>query len=448
MNTKHHLNHLKLALIVVIVGALALPSMAQAGQHPRYKLVDLGTLGGPSSGVTGAGDKSVNNNATVVGAADTANPDPFDPNCFTASCFVQHAFKWQNGVLTDLGALPGGASSVAIYINERGEIAGLSQNGLVDPLTGLPESIAVLWKDGQIFNLGTLGGNESIATALNNRGQVVGGAANTIPDPFSLSAVIGNPVFATQTRAFLWDNGVMVDLGTLGGPDSSSGLVNEHGQVAGVSYIDSTPNGITRIPTVRPFLWEKGHMFDLGSLGGAFATVSGLNERGDVVGEMSLPGEESQHPYFWARGRLTDLGTLGGSSGEVADVNDAGEVVGDADLPNGLHDAFLWKNGVMTDLGNLGITSAAHDLNSRGQVVGGSRVSFQGTQLNAFLWENGGPMLDLNTLIPADSTLHLVYANRISDSGVIDGVGLPPGVAFEDINTRGHAFLLIPVGQE
>jgi hypothetical protein len=57
-------------------------------------------------------------------------------------------------------------------------------------------------------------------------------------------------------------------------------------------------------------------------------------------------------------------------------------------------------------------------------------------------------MVDLNTLIPADSALHLVFALYINDRGEIAGNGLPPGVPFEDIDSRGHAFLLIPVGEE
>jgi probable HAF family extracellular repeat protein len=450
MNTKKHFNHFKLALIV---GSLALPLITQAEQppakeHSRYKLIDLGTLGGPSSTVAGE-DKIVNNHGTVIGGADTAIPDPFAPNCFTASCFVQHAFQWQDGVRTDLGALADGVSSIAIYINEKGDVVGLSQNGLIDPLTGGPEYFAVLWKNDEIISLGTLGGNGSIAVALNNRGQVVGGAANSISDPFSLSPILGGPNFATQTRAFLWENGVMRELGTLGGPDSFGWFVNERGQVAGVSYTDSIPNDTTGLPTLHPFLWENGQMLDLGSLGGAFSGVNWLNNRGAVVGFMTLPGDEFQHPYLWDHGTLIDLGTFGGSNGEAAGLNDAGEVVGVADLPDeGSHNAFLWKKGVMMDLGNLGITSAAHAINSKGQVVGASRVSVQGTQANAFLWENGGPMVDLNTLIPANSALHLVFAEHISDRGEIAGTGLPPGVPFEDIGTRGHAFLLIPVGEE
>jgi probable HAF family extracellular repeat protein len=444
MRTKYPLNDWKSAVILI---SLALPLFAQAGQHHRYRLIDLGTLGGPSSTFESTA-RTINNQGTAVGAADTAAPDLFAPNCFGPNCFVQHAFQWRDGVLTDLGALAEGVSSFAVSINGIGDVAGLSQNGLIDPLTGTPEQYAVVWNNGQIINLGSLGGNGSAATAINNRNQVVGGAANTVSDPFSLLTIIGGPTLATQTRAFLWENGAMRDLGTLGGPDSFAWFVNEGGQIAGVSYTDSTPNDTTGIPTVHPFLWKNGRMLDLGSLGGTYADVYGFNNRGQVVGPMTLPGDEIQHPYLWSDGALFDLGTLGGSNGEPRGVNESGEVVGLADLPNGLHNGFLWKSGVMTDLGNLGLTSAALAINSKGQVVGGSRVSRVPSLVSAFLWEKGGPMINLNTLIPANSSLHLTEAFSINERGEIMGRGVPPGISVDDVETLGHAFVLIPVGQE
>src|SRR5437667_12810767 len=99
MNTKLHHNHLTLALIA---GSLALPLIAQAAQHPRYKLIDLGTLGGPSSNFN-TFSKTINNQGTATGVADTALPDPFAPNCFGPNCLVQHAFQWENGLMNDLG---------------------------------------------------------------------------------------------------------------------------------------------------------------------------------------------------------------------------------------------------------------------------------------------------------------------------------------------------------
>jgi uncharacterized membrane protein len=65
--------------------------------------------------------------------------------------FVSHAFEWQKGVVTDQGTLPGAENcSVATSINKNSEIAGYSENGQIDPLVGLKEIRAVLWKDGKI----------------------------------------------------------------------------------------------------------------------------------------------------------------------------------------------------------------------------------------------------------------------------------------------------------
>jgi probable HAF family extracellular repeat protein len=70
-------------------------------------------------------------------------------------------------------------------------------------VTAYPAENAVLWKDGQIINPGTLGGHESGAGWHNSRGQVVGFSSNTTPDFCSLFGL------GTQTRAFMWENGKM-----------------------------------------------------------------------------------------------------------------------------------------------------------------------------------------------------------------------------------------------
>jgi probable HAF family extracellular repeat protein len=163
-----------------------------------------------------------------------SSPDPHAPNfCFDLDCFVAHAFKWKNGVRTDLGLLPGGTSSQPNWISKSGLIAGVADNDEIDPLImGFPELRAVLWKDGEIKDLGTLpeGGYESFANAVNSRGQVIGWALNTIPDSNSMTL----PGF--QTRAFFWEDGVMQDLGTLGsGTNAQAVLINEPGQVVGWS---------------------------------------------------------------------------------------------------------------------------------------------------------------------------------------------------------------------
>jgi uncharacterized membrane protein len=238
--------------------ALPLPLVAQDGQdlkhgHDHYKLIDIGTFGGPASQFSVPSAKGLNNRGTTTGVADTSVPDPNCPNCFF-DMFIDHAFVSQDGVTTDLGTLPGGASSFAYDVNNRGLIAGQSQIGSIDPLTGLPELRGVLWREGQTVDLGTLGGNASNANAINDRGQVVGGALTGTPDPFAMvpqascmvlqstgntcsgSTFAYNALFSnatTETHAFLWQDSVMLDLGTLGGPDSNALINNDHGQVAG-----------------------------------------------------------------------------------------------------------------------------------------------------------------------------------------------------------------------
>jgi probable HAF family extracellular repeat protein len=475
------------SILVSTLLALAVPlSGAAAQKHHHYKLIDIGTFGGPQSYFNNLhlGDRfgfvtafygfaQVSNGPQVlVGFADTATPEPYSANplfCYVPDCFIAHAYKWHDGVKTDLGVLPGGASSAAFWINSSGVIAGNSQNGQTDPLvTGLPELRAVIWKHGQIEDLGTLGGSSSFTQAINNRGQVTGVALNGVADPFSfyyqflicLPSLSLPPQFqvcpanATQTRAFIWDaeNG-MEDIGTLGGPDAGGFLINNRGQVAGFSYTDSIPaDPNTGFPTLHPFLWERGKgMKDLGTLGGVTAgAVNGLNERGEVVGSSDLPGDQQIHPFLWDGKKLIDLIAppfAGGANGEAAWINDAGEVVGIAGLPvpcpgspqtaGEVQHAFLWRKGVMRDLGTLSgiLNTEANFINSKSQVVGDA-FACDFSVFTATLWENGS-IVDLNTLVPSGTPLYLFMASFIDDRGQIAAFGSLP-------NGDMHAVLLIP----
>ena len=111
--------------------------------------------------------------------------------------------------------------------------------------------------------------------------------------------------------------------------------MNERGQVAGVSYTSFTPNQGTGIPTQDPFLWDNGKMMDLGTLGGTAGWPWGLNKRGQVTGQSNLADDAHYHAFLWDRGMLKDLGTLGGDNSSARWINDAGEVVGRADLCSG-----------------------------------------------------------------------------------------------------------------
>jgi probable HAF family extracellular repeat protein len=199
------------------------------------------------------------------------------------------------------------------------------------------------------------------------------------------------------------------------------------------------------------FVWQDGAMSDLGTLGGFFSAGSeatAVNNAGQVVGgsygihsgghHHGLHSHRISHAFLWQNGVMTDLGTLGGKSSYANAVNDAGEVVGSAALRHsrefGTH-AFLWSNGAMTDLGTLGgVDSFATGINNQGQVVG---YSYTGTgYTHAFVWQ-GGVMTDLNSLLSNGAGWTLSDATAVNQAGQIVGYGTTPDGLI-------HAFLLTP----
>jgi probable HAF family extracellular repeat protein len=451
MNSKTWTRIIALTLFAALAMPVSLAAQDKAKpkhQYHRYQLIDVGTFGGPQSfqylGNVGA-NRVLNNRGTFAGWADTSMIDPL---CFfdNPDCNVAHAFVWQNGAKTDLGILPGGLNSQVNWISAAGVTAGAADTGQMDPLAGIPQIDAVLWKNGGIIDLGNLpeGGYQSFTGAVNSRGEVVGNANNTIPDPNSMFT--GYP---TQTRAFYWENGVMQDLGTLGtGTDAEATQINERGQVVGVSYVNSIPSafcsGVGFPVTTGSFIWDKKHgMQDLGGLGGTCTVAYDLNNRGHVVGQSNRSDDQSQHPFVWETATgITELPTAANVYGAALAVNDAGDIVGLGDAPNSQASATLWrKTGrkyQTTYLGRLhsGDCAIGVSINASGQVIGDSGPNGCSTTL-PFLWKDGGPMVDLNTLIPPNSGLQLFEAGQINDRGEIT-------VSASDSNGDNHAVLLIP----
>jgi probable HAF family extracellular repeat protein len=416
-----------------------------AGNHYRYKLVDLGTLGGPISygGLNGDGFRLLNDSGGVASRADLAVPDPNASfGCYDPDCFQAHASLWKHGVIKDLGALPENNNSAAGSINSRGWATGQSQNSTIDPVLGFPEFRGVLWRNGPIIDLGILSfGTESLGIWVNDAGQVIGfSTINTEPDPFGF---LGFP-----THTFIWQNGQKLDIGTLGGNDTFMGASCSHppeGMVWGSSSTSTAPNADTGIPTFDPFLWNHGRMIDLGTLGGTNGFAQCANSRREIIGMSNLAGDAIFHAFLWRNGRMEDLGTLGGDDSEAIWINDSGVIAGSADLPTpGIHDAVRWTNGHILDLGTVDgdACSRGRGINARGQIVGGSSDCHN--FLHAFVWEEGGPMLDLNTLIPPGSGLQLTNAVDINDRGEILAKSVPLGVMPIDDQDLGHIVLLVP----
>jgi probable HAF family extracellular repeat protein len=443
----NHKIRISMAFAVGVAVCASAPFRSSAQQtpttHHHYVVVDAGTLGGPESIVYEPGVRSLNNRGTLSSCADTPNLDFNNPQnpAFgypdgIIDPYIQHSFQSKRGEIEDLGTFPGGTSSCSQWISDSGWIAGSATNGKIDPVAGFPAINAALWRNGQLLNLGTFGGDESLAWSVNDQGQVVGFATNTIPDQFAGAVSFGYS--ATQTHAFLWQNGRMHDLGTLGGPDSDALLINERGQIAGISITTIDP--ATQQPTVDPFLWENGKMIDLGTLGGTSGTPDVINNKGQVVGISNLAGDQTWHPFLWSNGVLRDLGTNGGSFGEARWINDGGDAAGWATLTGDfVGHATLWKEGKIVDLGATTDLpcSYANGINNLGQVLGALQHCpdvIAGRE--ALLWEKGD-LVNLNTLIPLGSEIVLIQAITANDRGEIVAEG-------RLLNGDLRAVLLIP----
>lgn len=226
--------------------------------------------------------------------------------------------------------------------------------------------------------LPTLGGNGS-AAQVNNRG-VVAGQVDVAPDP-ACTPQTPRPV------PVVWEKGVLQLLPLLPGfPYAGPSAINDTGQAAGVMVSDcaGTVN--------QAVLWEHGTATPLGSLGGTqFGEAAAINNRGEVVGFSSLPGNTTFHAFFWSKSTgMQDLGTLPGSvSSFAAGTNNAGQIVGGSNDPNGAR-AFLIQDGIISDLNTfLPARSTlflilAFDINSHGQIVGLAQDTTT-QQLHAFL---------------------------------------------------------------
>src|ERR1019366_3421912 len=115
--------------------------------------------------------------------------------------------------VTDLGA-----------VGQAGQPFVITNNGLVSGAAAFPDNTlhGVLWYRGRMLDIGTPGlkGPNSMAIGVNQRGQAVGEAGTHSPDPkgedFCGFAALGLPSSGTTCLPFLWQNGVMHPLPTLG----------------------------------------------------------------------------------------------------------------------------------------------------------------------------------------------------------------------------------------
>lgn len=284
-----------------------------------------------------------------------------------------HGFVWRDGVASDLGTWAGGDYSLANGINANGEIVG--DSGTYE----IPGSIrAVLWHDGAIQDLGSLGGN-SFATAINSDGVIVGNSELT-PS-------------GAQFRAVMWRQGAMTILPTLDGSYyDAPGLLDDQGDAAGYSVLSS---GVE-----HAVLWTSGTIEDLGP--GRAVGLSGL-------GQVLVQGTDAQgstRVFVWDHGSET---TLPATVTSAAAINDNGQVVGEYEPAGATRQhGFLWSSGHMTDLGTLSPVA----LNDKGQIL----ASDSATYGVAFVWDQG----NITQLLPT-SAGSTAMPTDITDNGLVTG---------------------------
>jgi len=364
-----------MAAIVLAGSSTGGPTRASENERTEYAVANLPSLGGTvSSG----------NSLNDLGWASGTSNLPGDT--------TQHATLWLRGSRIDLGTLGGPNSGVIWPVkNDRGLISGIAETNEPDPLgerwscsaffpsrTG-KTCRGVVWEGRSIRALPTLGGNNGFATGSNNQRQVVGWTETTMHDPTCV------PPQVLQFRAVIWGPGraQIEALPSLPGDSvASATAINDRGQVVGISGI--CDRAVGRFSARHAVLWENGTVSDIGNLGGvAWNTPMAINEWGDVAGFSNVSASDgggfNAHAFLWTRrDGIRDLGTLPGDAiSQALGINNWRQVVG-ISCTAGFASCrgFLWQDGVMTDLNSLAAPGysdhifAAGDINDLGRITG------------------------------------------------------------------------------
>jgi len=391
---------MKRAISISIAAGSVLSTLAMGQPSPRYTVTDLGLVGGPPGQPI-----VVANNGLISGGAAVSNT-------------VWHAMLWFHGRQFDLakaGGL-GGPSSEAFGINEKGQAVGkaetpnLDRNG--EDFCGFGSQHVChpfIWQNGVtaplplLRNENGLTGANGGANAINNRGQIVGTSENGEQD--STCPSVNHALGQSQQFRFkpvIWQNGTVKELPTVSGdPDGIAFAINDNGQAVGASgeCTRFLSNGdLTYLHGLHATLWENGTVTDLGNLGGV----------------------------------------AGGGGNTAFSINNRGQVVGHMGTANGPAHAYLWsKDAGMQDLGTLpgDFTSVALSINENGDIVG---ISLDAKfNPRAYVRLDGGMLVDLNSLIPADTPLFLFDACSINSRKEIIGIAVDSAGNF-------HGYLATP----
>ncbi|NOG53903.1 MAG: hypothetical protein HND57_06175 [Planctomycetes bacterium] len=269
--------------LLVCSAALCIAGASTAlGQAPpKFMLTDLGSLLGPESSAW-----CINDSGQVTGWSHG------DTNQWNQ--WIEHAFIWDGGTMTDCGTIFGGKISFGNGINDAGLVVGNADYSKYDR--------AFLWDGATMVDLGTLGADpDADAQDINNSGLIVGTSRDGATDY--------KPVFWTP-------DGQIHHLDWFGTGTGWAGAVNNNDWIVG-----DDDNG-------RAVVWyPDGTAQDLGDLGDGWAYAWDVNDAGYIVG-TSQPVDERNRGYIWYQGVMTDIGTLEDGSSNAIGINENNEVVG------------------------------------------------------------------------------------------------------------------------
>lgn len=289
--------------------------------------IDLGTLGKPdaNSWINWGG---INDRGEAVGMSETADLDPNGEDiCGFGTHLTCVPFLWRTGHMSALPTV-GGNNGQASAINSRGEVVGFSETANADPTCPpTPITVPVLWEKGagghQAHPLPLVGTDpDGVAFGVNDHGQAVGYSGNCI----------------AATHAVTWKNNTVHVLQDLKGTRSNVAFViNNRGQIAGkVRSADDS--------TYVAALWEPdGTLTNLGILPGDFAAfATGINDRGQVVGNNFDSSFNWAHGFIWQNGVMTDINALIPADSNLfvinaSNINERGQISGMATVQSGPH---------------------------------------------------------------------------------------------------------------
>ena len=381
-------------------GLIATALQEEHGQaaNPRnslYTIQDLGVFG--ANPTAPGGPLVVTGSGWISGASAVGN--------------AEHAVLYYQGNTIDVGTPGLGGNSMGYGVNESGVTAGEAEStapGLATTedfcgfqFLGLSFSptpcVPFVWQNGQMVPLPTLGGVNGSATEINNSGMVGGYAETSITDPGCTTAHAAPQQY--QFLPVVWSHGVAQALPTGNDADGVATAVNDRGDAAGASGSCAPINPILLLylnPT-HALIWRKGVATDLGNLGGESNNLPhGMNNLGQVVGESDLAGDQTAHAFLASAGaKMQDLGVVGNDYYSFGfSINDAGEIVG---------------------------LSANADF----------------SVIRAFIRQNG-TLVDLNTLVTGNNSLYLLTACFVNSKGEITGIAIDPNTGEE------HTYLATP----